>query len=501
MSKRTSVILSVLVGLLGTLSPSYSGEIFMQSSPTQYSSDLREWTQKVQEEPTAVNYTRRAEALRRLGLRKEAVDDINASLNMEPTNVATMVLKGQVYFEDGLFPEAVGSLNNAIKTDPNFAGGYLLRALTYLRMKEYGKALDDANTVLKSEPKSATGLLARGTAYEGLRKYSDAIEDLTAAIAVNPNLDKAYYWRAEAYQNTQQYQKSVDDYLAAIKITPDFRPAQIGLALSYYKMGKDTEALDVLSDAIEFHDADDLLAVNTYEGRKATDTNDTPDPEYNLGQQIEEDLKECLVIFDDILKDKPGDRDALRERGIANMHLGKFKEAQKDFVAANKGLPENPSEFSGLGSEDAYKAAVPLYKKGNEALSNRDYAGALKAYQDAIKQYPQFGRAWHNMAIACSGLGDNFSAELCCIHAISFRPSDWKLWRTLGNVMFSEYKQDKGDPKKLWASATAFNEALLFNPDTEADKNEIRHLLSAVKSNERALTPQINFQITTMPIN
>lgn len=501
MNKRTYLILSVGLGLLGTFSPSYSGEVFMQSSPTQYSSDLREWTQKVQQEPSAVNYSQRAEALRRVGLRKEAVDDINASLNMEPTNVATMVLKGQVYFEDGLFPEAVSSLNSAIKTDPNFAGGYELRALTYLRMKEYGKALDDANVVIKAEPSSAMGYLIRGTAYNGLRKYDSAIEDLTKSIGINPKLDKAYYWRGEAYQNLQEYQKSVDDYLAAIKITPDFRPAQIGLALSYYKLGKDAEALDVLNDAIEFHDADDLLAVNRYEGKKATDTADLPDPEYNLGQQIEEDLKQAMAIFDNILKDKPGDRDALRERGIANMHLGKYKEAQKDFDAANKGLPTNPTEFSGLGSEDAYKAAVPLYKSGNEALANRDYAGALKAYQDAIKQYPQFGRAWHNMAIACSGLGDNFSAELCCVHAISYRPDDWKLWRTLGNVMHSEYKADKGDPKKLWASAAAFNEALLFNPDTEADKNELRHLLAQVKSGERALTPQINFQITTMPIN
>lgn len=501
MSKRTYVILSALVGLVGATLPSYSGEVFMQSSPTQYSSDLREWTEKVQNAPTAVNYTRRAEALRRIGLRKEAVDDINASLNMEPTNVATMVLKGQVYFEDGLFPEAEKTLTDAIKSDPNFAGGYELRALTFLRMKQYGKALDDANTLIKADPKSAMGFLIRGTAYNGLRKYDNAIQDLTTAIGMNPSLDKAYYWRAEAYQNTDQYQKSVDDYLAAIKIQSDFRPAQIGLALSYYKLGKDAEALDVLSDAIEFHDADDLFAMNTFEGKKATDTNDTPDPEYNLGQQIEEDLKECLGIFDNILKDKPGDRDALRERGIANMHLGKFKEAQKDFDAANKGLPQNPSEFSGLGSEDDYKAAVPLYKQGNEALANRDYATALKAYQDAIKKYPQFGRAWHNMAIACSGLGDNFSAELCCIHAISFRPDDWKLWRTFGNVLFSEYKGDKGDPKKLSASAVAFNEALLFNPDTESDKNEIRHLLAAVKNNERALTPQINFQITTMPIN
>lgn len=502
MSRKISFLTSSLIGALGLLqvSASFAGEIFMQN-PVTSNPGLDAFNQQIQQNPSPENYNKRAEALRRLGMRKEAMDDIDQSLSKEPNNVAVLTLRGQVYFEDGMLPEAVSSLNEAIKIDPKFQNGYVLRGRSFLRMEDYNKALSDANLALQLDPKSAYALALRGAAYFGLGRYNDAIQDCTDSIAANPNFDKPYYWRGQAQQALKNYDKSVDDFKNAIRLQPDYRPALVALALSYYRMGKTSDALDVLSDAIEYSDVDDLIAVNTYEGKKATDTSSVPDPEYNLGRQIQDDLKQCISIFDDILKSNPGDRDALRERGIANMHLGKYKEAQKDFAAANDGLPTNPSDFSGLGSQDAYNRAVPLYKAGNAALGSSNYAEAAKNYQNALKIYPQYGRCWHNLAIACSYLGDNFSAELCCVHAISYRPSDWKLWQTFGSALYSEYKQDKGDPKKLDAANAALSESLQLKPDSDADKNEIRHLIGMVKTYQRALTPQINFQITTMPIN
>lgn len=489
---------SLLLGTLAAVPSANCDALFIQNPLPQQVTDV---TQQIQTDPSAENYSRRAEELRRLGMRKEALDDINQALTMEPVNVATNVLRGRVYFEDGMFPEAVANLGQAIKIDPKFAGSYELRARAYLRMKEYSKALDDANTVLQDDPTNANGLLLRGAAYNGLRKYSNAIDDLTAALKLNSKLDKAYYWRAEAYQNSGDYQKSVDDYVQAVKLQPEYRPALVGLAYSYYKLGKDDEALKVLRDAIDFHDTIDLKAVNSFEGKKATDTNGVPDPEYNLGMLIEEDLNQAMVLFDDILKDKPGDPTALRERGVALMHLSKYRDAARDLNAAMKGLPLNPDGFSGLGSQDAYNAAVPLYKKGNQQLSDGDFDAAIESYQAALKLYPQYGRCWHNLAIAYSAQRDNFTAELCAVQSVSYRPSDWKLWHTLGATLFAEYKQDKGDPKKLDAAVSALNQSLSLNPDTDADKESIRHLLASVKAYERSLTPVINFQITTMPIN
>jgi tetratricopeptide (TPR) repeat protein len=212
-------------------------------------------------------------------------------------------------------------------------------------------------------------------------------------------------------------------------------------------------------------------------------------------------LKNALVLYDDVLKDKPGDPDALRDRGVVYMHLAKYREAIRDFEDANKGLTLNPTDFPGFGSRADYDAANVEYKLGNADLSAGKYADAFNHYQAALAKYPYYAKCWHNMAIACSNLGDNMSAELCCIHAISYRPDDWKLWNTLGYALFGEFKQDKSNPTKLGAAASAFQQALALNPTNEQDKSDVRQLLASVKSYERALAPIMDFVITTMPIN
>lgn len=500
---RNTWLLALAVSFgLSALTPSYGDQLMMQGiAPARTSPQVESITQQLKENPNSSNYKSRAEALRRLGLRKEAVDDLNKAIELEPANVASHVLRGRVYFEDGMYSEAVNNLDAALKVDPKFAPAYALRANAYLKLKEYSKAVDDANTLLQMDPKSALGLYLRGAANNGLKNYDAAIKDCTDAIAANPKMEKAYFWRAEAYQNSGKFKESVDDFTQAINLQPDYRPALLGRAWSNYKQGKDEDALKDCLEAIKFHDADDLIALNKYIGEKATEADIVPEPEYLLGEQIEEDLKNALVLFDDVLKDKPGDSEALRDRGIAYMHLSKYSSAIKDFEGANKGLPTNPTDYSGLGSQDAYNSAKVEYQAGNESLSKGDNAGAITHYQAALKMYPQYGRAWHNLAIAASNLGDNFTAELCCVHAISYRPDDWKLWNTLGYSLYHEYKRDKTDPNKLNAAASALRQSLSLKPDSPDDVKQIKTLLGAVKAYERSLAPVSDFIFTTMPIN
>ena len=494
--------LSVSVALLSAIPASFCDQLMMQGIvPSRNSPAVDDISAQIKLNPNSENYKSRAEALRRLGLRKEAVDDLNKAIELEPANVQNHMLRGRVYFEDGMYPEAIRNLDAAINVDPKFVPAYALRANSFLKLKEYSKAFDDANALLKLDPSSPLGLYLRGAANNGLKNYDDAIKDCTAAINANPKMEKAYFWRAEAYQNAGQYQKSVDDFGQAISLQPDYRPALLGRAWSNYKLGKDEDALKDCLEAIKFHDADDLIALNKYIGEKATEADIVPEPEYLLGAQIEEDLKNALVLFDDVIKDKPGDPEALRDRGMAYMHLGKYSSAIKDFEAANKGLPTNPSDYSGLGSEDAYKQAKVEYLAGNDALSKGDNPNAIAHYQAALKLYPTYGRCWHNLAIASSNLGDNFTAELCCIHGISYRPDDWKLWNTLGYAQYHEYKRDKTDPNKLSAAASALHQALALKPDTDDDKKRVQTLLAAVKSYERSLAPISDFIFTTMPIN
>lgn len=501
MDKKSGLIFLLALSFsLSLFQPAQSDQLMMQGFIPE-SNSLAEHNQNVYTNPNSDNYKNRAGEYKRLGFHKEAMDDINQALSLEPRDVISLTMKSEVYFQSGMFHEAISSLSEAIKIDPKFVGARVLRTRSYLRLREYAKALADANELMPLCSNKAEPLLLRGASYEGLGKYESAVSDLTDALKSDPKLARAYFYRAKAHQDAGEYQKAVDDFSQFLNMQGFSREALLARAWCNYRLGNDAQAIADCSSAIKFNNADVLKAVDRFIGQKATNPDITPDPEYYLGMQVEDDMKNAVVLYDDVLKDKPGDSDALRDRGIVYMHMGKYREAQRDFEAANKGVPQNPTGFSGLGSEEAYNAAKPEYDQGNKDLSAGKYMDSLNHYRAALEKYPQYARCWHNMALDCAYLRDYFSSELCSIHAISYRPDDWKLWHTLGYSLYQEYLLDKSNPEKLPAAANALHEALLLKPDSEQDKSNIRKLLADVKGTERSLAPISNFVVTTMPIN
>lgn len=498
---RTSWLLLSALVLLSSLPPPevFAGQILMQGVPGRTSPVITDLTNQIQIDPSALNFKNRAAEYKKLGLPAEAVNDLDKAIELEPKDVIARTLKAEVYFNSGMYPEAAKECEAALSLDPNFVGAQVLRTRAHIRMKDFNKALEEANALLALTPKSPEPLLLRGAAYEGLGKTQEAVADLTAAVTADPKMTKAYYYRAKAYADAGQYDKSVDDFSKAIELEPTFRPALLGRAWSKFKLGKSDQAIEDASDAIQF-DVDMLKAQNKFIGEKQNVADITPDPEYNWGLHIEEDLKNAVLLYDAVLKEKPGDAETSRDRGIAYMHLGKYREAKRDFDVANRGLPVNPSDFSGLGSEDAYNAAKVEYKLGNEEMTNGNYDKSLEHYQNALQKYPQYARAWHNMAIDYGVYNDFFSAELCCIHALSYRPDDWKIWNTFGYTLFHEYQRDKSDPAKLSAAQSALETALALGPDNADDKTQVKDTLGRVKAYERSLAPTSNFIITTMPL-
>jgi len=477
-------------GLTGFGRPSYSLDA------------LKELDQQIQDTPNAQRYKLRANKFREIGLHKEAVDDLNKALQMAPGDSAAYLLRGENYLDEGMYPEALSDLNNAIKLDPQLLEAYAARASTHNKMKEFEKGLADANSALQIKSNSALGFLLRGTAYDGLKNYDKAISDCSAAINLNSSMPKAFYYRGFAYQNQGNYQKAVDDYTKALALQGGFRPALLGRAWSNFKLGQMDQAVADCGRAVRF-DPEMLEEYNKFRGEKSTDASIVPDPEFLNGAQINDDLKNAITLYDDVLKKNPKDEEALRNRGLANMHLGKFEDGLKDFEAANAiaGISSDAADFPGFGKQSDYDAAKVVYEQGNKLLAAGNYADASAQYQAAIKQYPHYAKAWHNLGIATGYLNQFLGAELCCIKAISYRPDDWKLWDTLGFELFNEYQHDKSDPTKLDSARAALKRSLAMHPPDDGNKQDVKKLLARVDSYERSLCPANYVVVTTMPIN
>lgn len=482
--------------------PAHAGEVMLPSTlPTRTSPAMENLNQQIVSSPTASSFAARAAEYSKLGLNKQAIDDVEKAITLEPQNTVALLLRAEVYFDSGMFPETIRSAKDVTKADPKLVAARALEIRSFIRLREYRNALDAANELLPIDSNQAQALMLRGAAEWGLKNYDSARADLDNAIKGDSHLARAYYYRAKLNNDTQQFQKAVDDFGKAIELQPMSRDAILGRAFANYNLGNTDAALKDASAAIKFNSANVLDALNRYVGEKATNPDITPDPEYYLGEQMDEYLKDALVLYDDVLKQKPGNVDALRDRGLVYMHLAKYRDAIRDFEAANTGMPVNPTDFPGFGLQADYEAAKAEYELGNAALGSEQYTNAFNHYQTALGKYPYYARCWHNMAIACSKLGDNKSAELCCIHAISYRPQDWKLWNTLGYALFGEFKQDMSNPTKLDGAGEVLRQALELKPSSKEDRSDVEHLLASVKGFERSLAPVSDFVITTMPIN
>jgi tetratricopeptide (TPR) repeat protein len=488
---------------LGLAPYAHADEVMMQglAQPLYSQPSYSDLNQKIQANPDAAIYKNRAKEYRKAGLRSQAVDDLNQALHMVPTDATAYWQRAQNYYDEGMYQEAVRDCASAVKIDPNFGDAYVLRARASNKLHKWQDAISDCAKLFSLKKNLADAYLQRGIAYDGMGKYSNAIDDCTAALSADNTMPKAFYMRADAYQAMGQYPKAIDDYSQAIKLQPNNRPALLARAWCNLKAGNDAQAADDCRKAVRFDPAAQM-AMNKYIGEKYNDANFVPDADYKFGSDLADDLKNALTLYGQVLKDKPGDPDALRDRGLVYMHLAKYAEASRDFDDANNGVTAAAgSEFPGFGSQSDFQQAQPLYKQGNDDLTAGNYAAAIDHYSSALKIYPQFGKCWHNLAIAYGYNSDYVSAELCAIHAISYRPDDWKLWNTLGYEMFNEFQHDKGDPNKLDAAEAALKHSLALNPPADSDRTDVRKLLAAVNNYERSLAPANYVVVTTMPLN
>lgn len=86
---------------------------------------------------------------------KEALADLNSSIELNPGLVATRRERGELLMKLGCYKEAVADLDLVIKAGPDELGLYRLRSKACFESGLYERALADANLVLAKLPDDA----------------------------------------------------------------------------------------------------------------------------------------------------------------------------------------------------------------------------------------------------------------------------------------------------------------------------------------------------------
>jgi tetratricopeptide (TPR) repeat protein len=128
----------------------------------------------------------RAEAYAADNKFREAIDDFDQTLELEPNLVEAYVERGELFAKNRRYDDAIGDYNRAIEMDSKNAKAYALRAEAKLAAGTPDDALTDVNQALLLSLNDPLALRIRGNIYEAQERVEDAIYDYQKALAKDP---------------------------------------------------------------------------------------------------------------------------------------------------------------------------------------------------------------------------------------------------------------------------------------------------------------------------
>lgn len=239
----------------------------------------------------SLGYTARARIQILKGDEKAGLEDLNKALEMEPRDVAALLMRARYYYSQKKFTEAKADVEKALSLRPGMVQGILMRAVVAAEQGKYDEAIADmqmlssadpsnvewklqiaqfysadkrprkaievANEVLKSSAENAMAIRIRGDAYLSIGKHAEAVADLETALKGDPKNsgilnNLAWVLSTSPEDNVRNGKRAIELALQACEATEYKRPHIIStLASAYAEAGDWDNAVKWSTKAIE----------------------------------------------------------------------------------------------------------------------------------------------------------------------------------------------------------------------------------------------------------
>ncbi|HYG80685.1 MAG TPA: tetratricopeptide repeat protein, partial [Pyrinomonadaceae bacterium] len=242
------------------------------------------------------------------------------------------------YSSIGRYDEAIGIYQEIMGRSPDYTRGRYRMAEIMLQRGDARGATDQVDQVLRANPRDMQALLLRSRIHlqggdpDGAKK---AIEDLKEVLKQEPNSRSGLYFMAEANFRAGRVEQARAFASDLVKYYPDYLPAKL-MQVQINLATRDAVAAVVV--------ANELLDKLSKEG-----------PSVDMSPQMLAELRQKT----------------LTARGVAQLQLGKVRQAREDLTAARDLAPNSPSSYNNL-------ALVAIFeKKMDEAAALYERALAI----------------------------------------------------------------------------------------------------------------------------
>ncbi|MFH0948067.1 MAG: tetratricopeptide repeat protein [Elusimicrobiota bacterium] len=198
-------------------------------------------------------YTIRGELYQKMGKVKRAKKDFLTVSEISKSR--TPYLEGLKYFNNETYSESIKFFTKSINLNPCSAETYNIRGLAYLKIGKTNDATNDFNKAIEIDKKFIDAYNNRGTLYAGKCNYVLAMADFNKIIELQPNSPEPYYNIGLLYQVKSDYANSIKYFTKAInysKKNPNDM-AYYSRGYSFYVLENHAAAIKDFSTALKLN--------------------------------------------------------------------------------------------------------------------------------------------------------------------------------------------------------------------------------------------------------
>ena len=180
------------------------------------------------------------------------------------------------YYDNYDYDTAIKYCSLAIKINPQNGMAYNLRGAIYIHNYWFTWSFRDLNKALSLGFNNDMVYSNLGDAYMFSHQCGKAVNNYSIALELNPENFCAWANRGYTFIKMKLYEKAVPDLKIALTVRPkdsiallNLDDAYLGRGQQHLKAGRDIEAVDDFSNAMNHYD----FVVEAYEGRASAYTN------------------------------------------------------------------------------------------------------------------------------------------------------------------------------------------------------------------------------------
>ena len=169
---------------------------------------------------------------------KESIVLHNQLIDQKPYSELAWFNLGHAYYYCNNYQDAIDSFEYAYIINPKFESAYRDCIEVCLATKNYSQGLKCIEEAIEHIDIDGDLLLKRGQCHEFLDDVAKAKVHYFRSLSYNPKDDEVYFRIAECYSKEQLWESAIHFYKQAIRIDQQREDYLVGLAKSYYNLGR-----------------------------------------------------------------------------------------------------------------------------------------------------------------------------------------------------------------------------------------------------------------------